>query len=75
MPSVAIRSPGLTTNISPISSSLIGIVLVIPFTCTSTSEADNLNNSANADPALRLALCSKYRPNITKKIRAEDTSA
>ena len=74
VPSVAIFSPGFTTNMSPICNSVIGMSFISPFLLISTSDADNLNNSESAEPAFRLALCSKYRPNITKNMIAAETS-
>ncbi|CAB5062538.1 unannotated protein [freshwater metagenome] len=74
-PSVGIESPGFITNRSPTTRSSIEITDVEFPRFTSTVPADNLNNSASAEPALCFALCSKYRPSMTKKITADETSA
>ena len=67
-PSVAIFSPGLTTNISPTASLLIGIRCVAPSTSTETSFAPMSNNARNASELRPFARVSNHRPNSRNTI-------
>ena len=61
-PSVAIFSPGRTTNSSPTTSWSAGIRISVPFRRTATSFAPSSSRARNAAPERRFARPSKYRP-------------
>ena len=73
-PSVAIRSPGATTNSSPISKFSTGITTVKPPRTTLTSFTFSASNADRALLARRLARVSRKRPRITKVITPAATS-
>ena len=58
-PSVAIFSPGRTTNSSPAASWSAGILVSVPSRSTETSLAPSSNSARSAAPAWRLDLFSK----------------
>ncbi len=59
MPSVAIFSPGRTTNRSPTASCATGIRCSRPSRSTATSLAPSSSSARSADPARRLARASR----------------
>jgi hypothetical protein len=74
MPSVATRSPGLTSNSSPICSCSIGTMSGNPPRTIVTSLLPSAKREERAAPARALALVSKKRPRMTKKITPAATS-
>ncbi len=58
-PSVAIFSPGRTTNRSPASSCRAGILVSVPSRSTATSLVPSESSSRSAAPARRFARASK----------------
>ena len=61
-PSVAIFSPGRTTNSSPTCSASTGMRVSKPSRRTDTSLAPSSSSDRSAAPAVRLDRASKYRP-------------
>ena len=59
VPSVAIFSPGRTTNSSPTASSEVGILISVPSRSTETSFAPSSSKARSAAPAWRLERFSK----------------
>lgn len=68
VPSVAIRSPGRTTNSSPTWSSAIGARCSTPSRRTATSLAPRSSSARSAAPARRLDRASNQRPARTKVV-------
>ncbi len=74
IPSVAIFSPGRTTNSSPIMSRSTGRRVSAPSRSTATSLAPNSSSARSAAPARRLERFSKYRPARTNRVTPAATS-
>ncbi len=68
VPSVAIFSPGRTTNSSPTASSPTGTRTSRPSLRTATSLAPSSIRARRAAPAWRLERCSRKRPSSTKAV-------
>jgi hypothetical protein len=73
-PSVAIFSPGRTTNRSPTRSASTGIRCSTPSRSTATSLAPSSSRARSAAPARRLARVSKNRPDRTNTVTAAAAS-
>jgi hypothetical protein len=73
-PSVAIFSPGRTTNCSPTASPVTGIRTSIPSRSTATSLAPIDSKAARAAPDRCLARLSRYRPASRNTVTAAATS-
>ncbi|CAB4883970.1 unannotated protein [freshwater metagenome] len=75
MPSVAIFSPGRTTNRWPTTRASIGVRTSSPFGLSSeTSFAPSSTSARSADPARDFARASRYRPARMNTTTAEATS-
>ena len=74
IPSVAMRSPGRTSNSSPICNCSIGTISGNPPRKIVTSLLPSANKDVRALLAFAFARVSKYRPRITKKITPAATS-